>query len=72
MVSTIERAPGDTGADAETMWYHWTHGSEDLALACLRVASDDQARRFLTMLATWQHCPRPSDHDRPEPPGEEA
>src|SRR5690606_35656299 len=29
-------APGDTGADAEIMWYHWTHGSEDLALACLR------------------------------------
>jgi len=62
--------------DADAMWYHWSSGHEVAALQGLRTASDDEAHRFLNMLADWQRCPKPSDHDaiaalRPEAQGED-
>src|SRR5690606_28655949 len=56
------RGEGET-MDADEMWNHWTSGHEDAALLGLRTASDDEAHRFLSMLADWQRCPKPSDHD---------
>ena len=50
-------------ADADEIWYHWIEGQEDLAIAALRKASDEELSRFLDMLARWQKCPKPSDHD---------
>ena len=50
-------------ADADEIWYHWIEGQEDLAIAALRKASDEELSRFLDMLADWQRCPKPSDHD---------
>jgi len=50
-------------ADADEIWYHWIEGQEDLAIAALRKASDEELARFLDMLARWQKCPKPSDHD---------
>lgn len=64
-------------ADADEIWYHWIEGQEDLAIAALRKASDEELARFLDMLARWQKCPKPSDHDalaalRSEAQGEES
>src|SRR5690606_22624056 len=64
--------PGGEGEamDADEMWSHWTSGHEDAALQGLRIATDDEAHRFLDMLADWQRCPKPSDHDTPRGEGE--
>ena len=56
------RGEGET-MDADAMWYHWSSGHEDAALQGLRTATDDEGHRFLSMLADWQRCPKPSDHD---------
>src|SRR5690625_2321833 len=73
-------APEVGGAmDADEMWADWSSGHEDAALQGLRTATDDEARRFLGMIADWQRCPMPGDHDaidaivalRSEAPGEE-
>ena len=64
---TTRHTPADVrervAADADAMWYHWIEGQEDLAIAALRKASDEELARFLDMLARWQKCPKPSDHD---------
>src|SRR5690606_36510565 len=63
--AALLRTPRGEGEamDADAMWYHWSSGHEDAALQGLRTATDDKAHRFLSMLADWQRCPKPSDHD---------
>jgi|SRR5690606_4576979 len=65
--ATTQHTPADVreqaAADADEIWYHWIEGQEDLAIAALRKASDEELARFLGMVADWQRCPKPSDHD---------
>src|SRR5690606_34686188 len=77
-ILALLRTPRGEGEamDADEIWNHWTSGHEDAALQGLRAATDDEAHRFLSMLADWQRCPMPSDHDaaaalRSEAQGEE-
>src|SRR5690606_12449865 len=64
-ILALLRTPRGEGEamDADAMWYHWSSGHEVAALQGLRAATDDEAHRFLSMLADWQRCPMPSDHD---------
>ncbi|HLS32729.1 MAG TPA: hypothetical protein VK039_03990 [Brevibacterium sp.] len=71
--AAAEVEEGAMGADE--MWLHWSSGHESAALQGLRTATDDEAHRFLGMVADWQRCPMPSDHDaaaalRSEAPGD--
>lgn len=67
MDTTTIHTPADVRervvADADEIWFHWIEGREDLAIAALRKTSDEELARFLDMLARWQKCPKPSDHD---------
>src|SRR5690606_17915800 len=64
-ILALLRTPRGEGEamDADEIWNHWTSGHEDAALQGLRTATDDEAHRFLGMVADWQRCPKPSDHD---------
>ena len=66
-MDTTQHTPADVrervAGDADEIWYHWIEGQEDLAIAALRKASDEDLSRFLDMLARWQKFPKPSDHD---------
>lgn len=62
-LATAEPSGEGETMDADAMWYHWSSGHEVAALQGLRAATDDEAHRFLSMLADWQRCPMPSDHD---------